>query len=332
MINELQTFITVCRHGTFAAAGERIGLTQSAVSSQIKRLEDSLGFSLFDRTGRSATLNAAGETTLARAEEICALYARLGDLPDDAANRGLLRIGAIASAQPTLVARALARLRQSLPLLRVHVSPGVSMRLMDDLDAGSIDAAVIIRPPFGLLPDLAWQPLVQEPYVLIVPADTSAKMDWRSLLQAQPFLRYDRASFGGRMVERFLRREGLQVSDSVEVDEIPALIHLAAKGLGVGLVPLVEAHLPLPPGVRMLSLGEHTFHREVGLLQRKPRAGSPVVAQLAQCLQEAAREPRTRASGKSLTVMLRPSEGLAKRGRLPAADAGGKDAGKPPTP
>lgn len=332
MINELQTFITVCRHGTFAAAGERIGLTQSAVSSQIKRLEDSLGFSLFDRTGRSATLNAAGETTLARAEEICALYARLGDLPDDAANRGLLRIGAIASAQPTLVARALARLRQSLPLLRVHVSPGVSMRLMDDLDAGSIDAAVIIRPPFGLLPDLAWQPLVQEPYVLIVPADTSAKMDWRSLLQAQPFLRYDRASFGGRMVERFLRREGLQVSDSVEVDEIPALIHLAAKGLGVGLVPLVEAHLPLPPGVRMLSLGEHTFHREVGLLQRKPRAGSPVVAQLAQCLQEAAREPRTRASGKSLTVMLRPSEGLAKRSRLPAADAGGKDAGKPPTP
>ncbi|MDQ0039419.1 LysR family transcriptional regulator [Variovorax boronicumulans] len=301
MINELQTFITVCRHGTFAAAGERIGLTQSAVSSQIKRLEESLGFPLFDRTGRSATLNAAGETTLARAEEICALYAKLGDLPDDAANRGLLRIGAIASAQPTLVARALARLRQSLPLLRVHVSPGVSMRLMDDLDAGSIDAAVIIRPPFGLLPELAWQPLVQEPYVLIVPAGTPARKDWRTLLQEQPFLRYDRASFGGRMVERFLRREGLQVSDSVEVDEIPALIHLAAKGLGVGLVPLVEAHLPLPPGVRALPLGEHTFHREVGLLQRKPRGGSPVVAQLAQCLEEAAKVPRARGSGRPAT-------------------------------
>ena len=59
MINELRTFIAVCRHGTFAAAGERIGLTQSAVSSQIKRLEEALGFELFDRTGRSATLNAA---------------------------------------------------------------------------------------------------------------------------------------------------------------------------------------------------------------------------------------------------------------------------------
>jgi DNA-binding transcriptional LysR family regulator len=287
MITELQTFITVCRHGTFAAAGERIGLTQSAVSSQIKRLEETLGFTLFDRTGRSATLNAAGETTLARAEEICALYAKLGELPDDATNRGLLRIGAIASAQPTLVARALEKLREGFPLLRVHVSPGVSMRLMDDLDAGKIDAAVIIRPPFGILPDLTWQSLVHEPYVLIVPAKVSGK-DWRALLQTQPFLRYDRASFGGRMVERFLLREGLAVKDAIEVDEIPGLIHLASKGLGVALVPLVEAHLPLPPGVRMLSLGELTFYREVGLLQRKPRASPPIVGQFAQCLREAA--------------------------------------------
>ncbi|MET3439368.1 DNA-binding transcriptional LysR family regulator [Variovorax paradoxus] len=287
MINELRTFITVCRHGTFAAAGERIGLTQSAVSSQIKRLEEALGFELFDRTGRSANLNAAGETTLARAEEICALYAKLGELPDDAARGGLLRIGAIASTQSTLVARALAKLRNELPLLRVHVSPGVSMRLMDDLDAGKIDAAVIIRPPFGILPDLTWQSLVHEPYVLIAPKKMPGK-DWRALIQEQPFLRYDRASFGGRMVERFLRREGISVKDSIEVDEIPGLIHMTSKGLGVALVPLVEAHLPLPAGVRMLSLGELTFYREVGLLQRKPRASPPIVGRFAQCLQDAA--------------------------------------------
>lgn len=300
MITELRTFIAVCRHGTFAAAGERIGLTQSAVSSQIKRLEESLGFELFDRTGRSATLNAAGETTLERAEEICALYAKLSELPDDTTNRGLLRIGAIASTQSTLVARALERLREAFPLLRVHISPGVSMRLMDDLDAGKIDAAVIIRPPFGILPDLTWQSLVHEPYVLIAPADLPGK-DWRTLLQEQPFLRYDRASFGGRMVERFLRREGIAVKDSIEVDEIPGLIHLASKGLGVALVPVVEAHLPLPPGVRVLSLGEFTFYREIGLLQRRPRASPPIVAQFAQCLREAA-EPVKAGPKKVLTV------------------------------
>jgi DNA-binding transcriptional LysR family regulator len=297
MITELKTFIAVCRHGTFAAAGERIGLTQSAVSSQIKRLEQALGFDLFDRTARSATLNAAGETTLARAQEICSLYASLGDLPDDATNRGLLRIGAIASTQSTLVARALARLRQGFPLLRVHVSPGVSMQLMDELDAGKIDAAVIIRPPFGILPDLTWHSLVQEPYVLVAPANVPGK-DWRPLVQEQPFLRYDRASFGGRMVERFLRRERLAVKDSIEVDEIPALIHLASKGLGVALVPLAEAHLPLPASVRTLSLGELTFYREIGLLQRKPRASPPIVGQFAQCLREAADGAGRRGAGR----------------------------------
>jgi DNA-binding transcriptional LysR family regulator len=287
MIHELRTFIAVCKHGTFAAAGERIGLTQSAVSSQIKRLEDELGFELFNRTGRSAVLNPDGQTTLARAEEICALYAKLGDLPGGEGTSGLLRIGSIASSQPTLLTRALQRLRQSFPRVRVRVSPGVSMGLMDELDAGRIDAALMIRPPFGMLPELTWQSLIHEPFVLVIPEAVPGK-DWRAVLQTQPFLRYDRSSFGGRMVEAFLRREALTVDDAVEIDEIAGLIHLAAKGVGVALVPLVEAHLPLPPGVRVLSLGESTFYREIGLLQRKPRATPPLVAQFAQCLREAA--------------------------------------------
>ena len=299
MIAELKTFIAVCKHGTFAAAADRIGLTQSAVSSQIKRLEESLGFELFDRTGRSATLNASGQTTLSRAEEICALYAKLGDVSDDSSTRGLLRIGAIASTQSTLLARALGRLRAAYPMVRVHVSPGVSMRLMDDLDAGKIDAAVIIRPPFGLLPELTWTALVHEPFVLVVP-DSIKGRNWRELVQAQPFLRYDRASFGGRMVEGFLRREGLSVNEAIEVDEISGLVHLASKGLGVSLIPMVEAHLPLPPNLRVISLGEATFYREIGLLQRKPRATPPIVAQFAQCLREASEEqarPATSSTG-----------------------------------
>lgn len=290
MLNELKTFIAVCRYGTFAATGERIGLTQSAVSSQIKRLEESLGFALFDRTGRSATLNAAGQATLARAEQIQALYAQLADLPGESVASGLLRIGAIASTQPTLLARAIGALRAAHPLLRVHVTPGISMGLMDELDAGKIDAALIIRPPFGMLPELTWQPLVQEPFVLLVPATLKGR-DWRALVQAQPFLRYERTSFGGRMVERFVRREGLAVQDAVEVDEISALIHLVALGVGVALVPLVEAHLPLPAGVRVLALGEQTFHREIGLLQRRPRASTPAVTLLAQCLRAAVPAP-----------------------------------------
>ena len=287
MIPELRTFIAVARHGTFAAAGERIGLTQSAVSSQIKRLEESLGFELFDRTGRSATLNAAGGETLARAEEIVALFARLGELPHDENVHGLLRIGAIASVQSSLLARALVPFRKKFPQLRLRIVPGVSMHLMNQLDAGEIDTAIMIRPPFGMLPELTWQALVREPYMLVVPAATRGN-DWRALIQENPFLRYERTSFGGRMVERFLRSMHLVVQDSIELDEIQGMVQMVANGLGVALMPMVEAHLPLPNHVRAISLGEHTFYREIGILQRAPKVSQPVVSQLAQCLRDAA--------------------------------------------
>ncbi|MGE8334634.1 helix-turn-helix domain-containing protein, partial [Pseudomonas laurylsulfatiphila] len=64
MLRELKTFVAVARHGTFAAAGMHIGLTQSAVSAQIRNLEQALGIRLFDRTGRQALLNAAGQRAL----------------------------------------------------------------------------------------------------------------------------------------------------------------------------------------------------------------------------------------------------------------------------
>lgn len=65
MLRELKTFIAVARYGTFAAAGMHIGLTQSAVSAQIRKLEQALGIRLFDRTGRQALLNAGGAACVA---------------------------------------------------------------------------------------------------------------------------------------------------------------------------------------------------------------------------------------------------------------------------
>lgn len=287
MLNELKTFIAVVHHGTFAAAGEHIGLTQSAVSSQIKRLESTLGLTLFDRTRRTATLNAAGAATLSRAEEIVALCAALGDPPGTEDLDGLLRIGAIASVQSSLLPRALGLLRRRHPRLRVHLVPGVSMHLLDQLDAGELDVALMIRPPFGVPPELKWQALVHEPFQLLVPK-ALVNPDWRELLSSHPFLRYERKSFGGRIVERFLREHQLVVQDAIELDEIEGLIQLVANGLGVALVPMSEAHWPLPESVRAMTLGAHTFYREIGLLQRTVPASPVIMGQLEHSLRDAA--------------------------------------------
>lgn len=286
MITELKTLIAVVRYGGFSAAGEQIGLTQSAVSSQIQRLEESLGFALFDRTRRSAVLNEAGARVLARAEDIVALYARLGDAGGDEELAGTLRIGAIASVQSSVLPRALAALRKDHPRLFVNIIPGVSMKLMDQLDSAEIDAAVMIRPPFGILPEMSWQPLMREPFKLLAPKDSKGR-DWRKLLESQPFLRYERTSFGGRLVTRFLRDNKLSVRDAIELDEIAGLMKLVAEGLGVALVPMVEAYLPLPPGVRAIDLGDKTFYREIGILRKGLGSRQPVVLALQKHLREA---------------------------------------------
>lgn len=290
MITELKTLIAVVRHGSFSAAGEQIGLTQSAVSNQIQRLEFFLGFALFDRTRRSAVLNDAGARVLAQAEEIVALYAKLGDAhaPDELAST--LRIGAIASVQLVILPRALASLRKSHPRLRVNITPDVSLKLMDQLDSAQIDAAVMIRPPFGILPEMTWQTLMYEPFKLLVPQGTEGQ-DWRTLVQSHPFLRYERTSFGGRLVTRFLRDNGLVVQDAIELDEIAGLINMVAQGLGVALVPMVDAYLPLPAGVRAIPLLEKTFYREIGILRKTHSARRPLVQALELGLRDALSPP-----------------------------------------
>lgn len=285
MLTELRTLIAVNRYGTFAAAADRIGLTQSAVSSQIKRLEDALGFAIFDRTGRSAHLNVQGHAILVKAETIVQLFDGLSDVPHGAATQTLLHIGAIASVQSTLLTRALKSLRREFPAVPVKVSPGVSMQLMNQLDSGEIDLAVMIRPPFGLLPELRWYPLVNEPFVLIAPSSMRSN-DWAALLQSSPFLRYDRTSFGGRQVERFLRTLKMEVRDAIELDDIHALIRMVASGLGVAMIPMAETYLKLPKNVRAISLGDHTFYREIGVLTRARKTMSLPLVHLLQCLQE----------------------------------------------
>ncbi len=171
MIKELKTFIAVAREGTFAAAGSKIGLTQAAVSAQMQRLEAELGVELFDRKGRSAQLNRMGQQVLLQGQDLVRQFSSLGTTTVGLPASVLVTIGAIASVQRSFLPEALARFHQQFPACRTRVIPGLSMDPVNQVDAGEIDMAAIIRPPFSLQSDLRWTTLVREPYRLIVPAD-----------------------------------------------------------------------------------------------------------------------------------------------------------------
>lgn len=291
MLRELRTLVAVAREGTFAAAGNKIGLTQAAVSAQMQRLESELGFALFERKGRTAQLNRMGHQTLLQAQELIRLYNNLGSAnPGESANV-LITVGAIASVQRSLLPAALADFHRHWPGCRSRIMPGVSMDLLNLVDAGEVDLVALIRPPFSLQSDLRWTSLAQEPYRLIVPADLPGD-DWAELLSSQPLVRYDRASFGGRQVDRFLRGMHFALREVCELDELEAIVQLVANGVGVALLPETTARHGWPASVRALDLGSHTFHRDVGLIHRAPGTLSEPVSMLIRLLEERARASR----------------------------------------
>ncbi len=236
MLRELKTFIAVTRYGTFAAAGMHIGLTQSAVSAQMRNLEQALGIRLFDRTGRQAILNAAGQRALPMAREMLELFQRMAVSDDVSEFRGELKIGAVATVQTGLLPQALLRLRQQAPLLEVKLVPGVSLDLLSQVDTGEVDLALLIKPPFDLPKEMSVQVVRKEPFVLIVPSNLEGD-DPLQLLADHPHVRYDRNSFGGRLVTRFLREQQIEVKVALELDELEAIVKMVECGLGCRCCP-----------------------------------------------------------------------------------------------
>lgn len=289
MLRELKTFVAVARHGTFAAAGQQVGLTQSAVSAQMRVLEQGLGVRLFERSGRAAVLNAAGRHALPLAEQMLGLYAQMA-LPTSAAEwQGELKVGAIATLQTGLLPEALPRFRAAAPRVELKLVPGVSLNLLSQIDAGELDLALLIKPPFDLPKELLQISLAHEPFVLITPLSVTAD-DPLQILAEQPFVRYDRRSFGGRRVNQFLREQRLTVQEALELDELEAIVRMVECGLGVSLIPCAGLWLQRPTQLRVIELGALTFHRELVVVLRRAQR-QPALDCLLECLREAAARP-----------------------------------------
>ncbi len=297
MLRELRTLIAIARHGTFAAAGEEVGLTQSAVSAQVRRLEDEFGAALFDRDGRSARLSEAGRALLPMAEQWLAGFEHMREqLRGEArgvlrgVRRGVLRVGAIPSVQSGLLPDAIAGFRPGFPKVELRISPGPSMQLLNELDAGALDMALVIKPPFALPRRTRWQALITEPYVLIAPKAVRRAAP-AELLAQHPFIRYDRMSFGGRPVQRYLEQQRLAVQDTMELKELDAIVRMVERGIGVSIIPRA-AQLSLRSRALHVVALEDAPQREIGIAMPVAGADQPFTAAFCAALLAAARAAR----------------------------------------
>jgi len=293
MIRYLRTFVVAAETASFSAAGNRLGLTQSAVSTQVRRLEEELGCVLFDRTGKAVRLSATGREVLPQATSILQLFEGMKG-KNNGADTGSLSVGAISTVQSALLPKALQRFQREHAGVHVNVVPGTSIQLLTQVDARDLDIAVMIKPRLGLPSELKWIPLIHERYVGIAPA--GAPTDLKAVFDTCPFIRYTRRSHGGQLVDRFLKRHGFWPRDSMELDEPAVILKMVSEGLGCSIIPGELVPLDSTPGIEVLALPGQPLIREVGILVRLAALKAPPVSSLIESLaQEAQRFSKAQA-------------------------------------
>lgn len=276
-----QTFLAVASEGSFAAAAQRVALTPAAVGQQMRALEADLRRPLFERQGKSVTLNEAGRALLPQVRRALALYAQMrAASPAEGAMAGTVQLGAIVSAVRPLIQATLA-LKQRHPGLDLHVSAAKSMELVTRVQAGELDAAIAVREPAAARADLAWMPLYAEPMVVVVPRKTP-DAPLAQLLGTQPFVRFDHTQHTGQLVERALRRLRARPPEFLELNAIESIVELVRSGLGVTLVPLLrDARWRTDAKLRVIEIPK-AEERRIGLVHRREAAQTEVIAAVAR--------------------------------------------------
>ncbi|MFA7403571.1 MAG: LysR family transcriptional regulator [Pelobacteraceae bacterium] len=269
-LRNLRILSAIATKGSFAAAAENIGLTQSAVSLQIKNLEEELGVQLFERSGRSPKLNACGRLVLERAREILAIYDGIKDeLTPSGMIRGVLTLGVVPTVLTGPLPPVLGRLRKRYEDLQVKLQSGLSAELVRQVEEGNLDAALTTEPPYAVSLPYEWREYDVEPFFVVAPKNTETTSVER-LFELFPFVRFDKTAWAGRLVDGQLLAQGIRPRDVMEFDSLEAALSLVEQGLGIAVVPLNKRRLK--QAAKQFSLtpfGTPQLTRQVGMYQKQ---------------------------------------------------------------
>ena len=254
-LDQLQTFAHVVDLGSFSAAAARLGLTQPAVSLQVRQLERRLGVRLIERVGRRATATAAGEELLEHAKRIDeTVSAALDGMASHASGAlGRVRIGTGATACIYLLPPLLRDLRRRLPTLEITVRTGNTADFLRDLDENTLDVGFVTLPASGRMLEVT--PVMEDEFVAIAAADDAPLPETLTpeRLAERPLVLYEAGGNTRRVVDDWFAQDGIAPTPVMDLGSVEAIKQLVGAGLGCAVLPGTAVRDAGGPGSPIVS-------------------------------------------------------------------------------
>ncbi len=275
---ELRLFRLVAEAGSFTRAAERAGLTQSAITRQIRSLEERLGVALFERTTRHVALTGAGRLLEEKSAGLLAatneLFAELQATFSQAPPK--LRVGVARSIGLAYLPGYFFAFHRQHPEVQLQVLQQTSREILNRLDAGELDAGLVCPPPH-LPRSLQVTHRFTDQFVGIVPPALEVPVHLQTVEQLkrqlgdQRWLMIQHDSYTGQQLNAWLKKQDWRLEPAMELDSFDVIVNLVSLGLGLSLVP----HRVLPlyeqrRAVRRLTL-QPRFSRELAVVVRRNR-------------------------------------------------------------
>ncbi len=275
---ELSLFQLVAETGSFTRAGQQAGITQSAITRQIRGMEDRLGVALFERTTRHVSLTIAGRLLHEKSGPILdATSAVLHQLQHEFhLVPRTLRVGVARSIGLSYLPGFFFAFQRKFPDVQLHVTQQTSREILAAVEAKELDAGLLC-PPLRLPRALqithrfADEFTFIAPPTLALPAGRANLPALRKLLAGERWLLIDREGNTGRQLHRWLRDQGWRIEPAMELDSFDVIVNLVSLGLGVSIVP--HRVLPIYEQRRVVKRirAKRRFERELVVVVRKNR-------------------------------------------------------------
>jgi molybdate transport repressor ModE-like protein len=303
-IETLKVFCDLAETGSFSLAASKNFITQSAVSQQIRSLEERYGRELIERSKGHARLTQAGEVLYEAGKEIVHRYREIENNLQSLARSvaGTVRIGTVYSVGLYELSAPLKKYLRTFPEVRVHLEYTRANKIYEDVSRGEIDLGIVAYP--HKRPQLVVAPFREDRLVLICsPQHPFAHFQRVSIkkLHGERFVGFERDVATRRALDRVFRQHGVKVQYVMEMDNIETIKRVVEVGSGLSIVPEPTiAQEVKNDTLRAIQFSDEPLMRPLGIILKRGRHFTPAVQEFIDFLKEKSARAAAQESPRAL--------------------------------